>query len=174
MLKSLNSQMKFFESENGYSVKILPADIDNNFRTIANKLDKTNGQDIFDDTIGADFKRDINSIKTTDATQTEILRVALKPKSVAILKIKGTALQDDNATEWAFERDVVVVVGSDGTVTIDVDNNTDLVKDDADWAFDVTGVNDTANPAISLKVTGKDGINIVWFANVETTLSYWK
>ena len=174
MLKNLTDEMKFFESENGYDVKILPSDVDNNFKTIANRLDEAVGKEIIDDTIAGNAKRDVNSIATTDDTQTEILNIGLKPKGVALLKIRGIAVQDDYATEWGFDREVLAVVGSDGSITIDNDNNTDLTKDDTDWVFDVVANNNATNPNISLKVTGKASVNILWLANVETNLTYWK
>jgi hypothetical protein len=174
MLKNLTSRMKFFESENGYDVKVLPSDVDNNFKTVANRVDEAVGKEIVDDVIAGNTKRDKNSILTTDATQTEILNIGIKPKGIALLKIRGIAIQNDYATEWGFDREILAVVNDSGDITIDNDNNTDLTKDDADWKFDIVANNDSANPNISLKVTGKDSTNILWLANVETNLTYWK
>jgi len=174
MLKNLIDNMTFFESENGYDKKVLPADIDNNFKLLANKIDERVGKDFVDDSIGTLAKVEINAIKTIDDTQTDLINIILKPKCTANIKIIGTALQDDYATEWVFNRELAIVIDDSGSVTIDADNNTDVVKDDTDWAFDVTATNDSANPYITLKVTGKASTNIIWYAKVETNGVYFK
>jgi len=171
MLKSLIDKMVFFESENGYDKKVLPSDIDNNFKDLANRLDERVGKEVVDDVIGGVVKKDYNSLLTTDDTQAEILQIFLKPKAIALLKIKGIVLKDDYSTKWAFEREVLVVVDNTGAITVDTDNNTDIKKDDTNLSFDVTGVNDSANPYMSLKITGVANTNFIWLANVETNLT---
>lgn len=176
MLATLISKLKFFESDNGYDKKMLPSDIDTNFKTISNKVDEKVGKDFIDDAgaVEANNKNEVNALLTTDDTQTEIQSIIIKPKGSALLKISGVAVQDDYATEWGFERTVLVVVDGGGSITIDADNNTDIVKDDTDWKFDVAGVNDATNPSISLKVTGKASVNIIWYSTVETQVCNWK
>jgi len=174
MKTNLTSKMKFFESENGYNIKILPSDIDDDFRTVANHIDDKVGKDFVDETIATIVKTDYNAIATTDDTQTDILKTVLKPKCSAEIKITGVAVQDDYATEWVFARDVVVVIDGDGAVTVDVDSNTDAVKDDDDWKFDVASNDDADNPDVTLSVTGKADVNIIWNAKVEVTGVYWK
>ena len=171
---NLTDAMVFFESENGYDKKVLPSDIDNNFRDLANRIDERVGKEFVSDTIGTITKNDFNSLQTTDDTQTDLFNIILKPKCTASVKIVGTALQDDYETEWIFNRELAVVIKDDGSVTIDADNNTDVVKDDSDWAFDVTSTNDSANPYLTLKVTGKADTNIVWYAKAEINGVYFK
>jgi len=103
--------------------------------------------------------------KTTDDTQTaNNPNVILYPKSLAYITIKGQALQDDYSTKWIFERKLIVLVDADGVVTISDDSNTDIVKDDSDWAFDVSSSDsdDDNPPMIKTSVTGKADTNIVW------------
>jgi len=171
---NLTDGMKFFESENGYDVKVLPSDIDNNFRDLANRIDERVGKEFVSDTIGTITKVNFNSLETTDDTQTDLFNVVLKPKCTANIKITGTALQDDYSTEWIFNRELAVVIKDDGSVTIDADNNTDVVKDDDDWKFDVSSTDDSSNPYLTLKVTGKADTNIVWYAKAEINGVYFK
>jgi hypothetical protein len=118
--------------------------------------------------------RHFNKLNTTDDTQTEFdTPLALWLKSLNYIIIKCEAIQDDYATKWIFERKLIVRVDADGNVTIDSDDNTDIVKDDSDWAFDIEAVNDSENPTIKLKATGKADTNIAWGIEVENRQTYW-
>jgi hypothetical protein len=127
-----------------------------------------------DGTISNQNLRHFNIQKTTDDTQTEFnTPLALWLKSLNYIIIKCEALQDDYATKWIFERKLIVRVNENGEITIDSDDNTDIVKDDSDWAFDIETVNDSENPTIKLKATGKADTNIAWGIEVENRQTYW-
>jgi hypothetical protein len=114
------------------------------------------------------------SLETTDDTQTNThYPIKLWLKSLNYIIIKGTIIKDDYSTKWIFERKLIVRVDDDGDITIDDDNNTDIVKDDSDWKFDIEAVNDSENPTIKLKVTGKADTNIDWGIVVENRQAYW-
>ena len=114
------------------------------------------------------------SLETTDDTQTNThYPIKLWIKSLNYIIIKGTIIKDDYSTKWIFERKLIVRVDDEGTITIDDDSNTDIVKDDTDWLFDVEAVNDSENPIIKLKVTGKTDTNIDWGIVVENRQAYW-
>jgi hypothetical protein len=118
--------------------------------------------------------RHFNILKTTGDTQTEFgTPLALWIKSLNYIIIKCEAIQDDFATKWIFERKLIVRVNENGEITIDSDNNTDIVKDDSDWAFDIEAVNDATNPTLKLKATGKADTNIAWGIEVENRQTYW-
>jgi autotransporter adhesin len=120
------------------------------------------------------FVRHFNSLETTSSTQTTFdAPIALFLKSVNYLIIKCQALKDDYSTKWIFERKLIVRVDDSGNVTIDSDDNTDIVKDNSSWAFDIEAVNDSENPTLNLKVTGEDDVNIVWGIEVENRQTYW-
>jgi hypothetical protein len=114
------------------------------------------------------------SLETTDDTQTNThYPIKLWIKSLNYIIIKGTIIKDDYSTKWIFERKLIVRIDEEGSVTIDDDNNTDIVKDDSDWKFDIEAVNDSENPTIRLKVTGKTDTNITWSIAVENRQAYW-
>ena len=118
--------------------------------------------------------RHFNILKTTDDTQSEFnTPLALWLKSLNYIIIKCEAIQDDFTTKWIFERRLIVRVNEKGEITIDSDNNTDIVKDDSDWAFDIEAVNDSTNPTLKLKATGKADTNIAWGIEVENRQTYW-
>ena len=118
--------------------------------------------------------RHFNKLNTTDDTQTEFnTPLALWLKSLNYIIIKCEAIKDDYATKWIFERRLIVRVNENGEITIDSDNNTDIVKDDSDWAFDIEAVNDSENPTLKLKATGKADTNIAWGIEVENRQTYW-
>ena len=114
------------------------------------------------------------SVETTDDTQTNThYPIKLWLKSLNYIIIKGTIIKDDYSTKWIFERKLIVRVDDEGSITIDDDNNTDIVKDDSDWKFDIEAVNDGENPTIKMKVTGKSDTNIDWGIAVENRQTYW-
>ena len=76
--------------------------------------------------------------------------------------------KDDLSAKWIFERILIVRVDSSGNVTIDSDNNTDIVKDVAAWAFNINAINDTTDPKLTISVVGEDNVNIRWGYDVET------
>ena len=127
-----------------------------------------------DGTISNQNLRHFNFLKTTDDTQSEFnTPLALWLKSLNYIIIKCEAIKDDYATKWIFERRLIVRVNENGEITIDSDNNTDIVKDDSDWAFDIEAVNDSTNPTLKLKATGKADTNIAWGIEVENRQTYW-
>jgi len=106
--------------------------------------------------------------KTTDEKQTTgYYPISLSPKGIFTLKLSATALKDDYSTKWIFEREIVVTTDADGKVTIVSDDNTDKVKDDADWAFDIASTDDDTTPTIDYKMTGKADTNIAWSIKTE-------
>jgi len=113
-------------------------------------------------------------IKTTDDTQTNFyFPIALWIKSLNYIIVKCEAIKDDYSTKWIFERKLIVRVDAAGNVTIDSDTNDDIVKDDADWAFDITSTNDATNPTLTLKATGKASTTIAWGVEVENRQTYF-
>ena len=113
-------------------------------------------------------------IKTADDTQTDVSNINLTLKSINTITIIGSILQDDYTTKWSFERVLSVAVKDDGSVTIATDDNTDIVKDDSDWVFDVTSTDDSDNPYLTMKATGKADTNIIWGVEVKNKFTNWK
>jgi len=106
--------------------------------------------------------------KTTDEKQTTgNYPISLSPKGIFTLKLSATALKDDYSTKWIFEREIVVTTDADGKVTIVSDDNTDKVKDDSDWAFDIASTDDGTTPTVDYKMTGKADTNIAWSVKTE-------
>ena len=106
--------------------------------------------------------------KTTDEKQTTgNYPISLSPKGIFTLKLSATALKDDYSTKWIFEREIVVTTDADGKVTIVSDDNTDKVKDDSDWAFDIASTDDDTTPTVDYKMTGKADTNIAWSVKTE-------
>jgi len=117
----------------------------------------------------------IANLKTTDDTQTDMpSEIVLYPKCSAEIRIAGSIIKDDYTTQWIFERMIVIKTDADGKVTIVKDENTDIVKDDTDWKFDVTSTDDSDNPYLTYKVTGKADTNIIWSATTKTHYIFWK
>jgi len=115
-----------------------------------------------------------NSLKTTDETQTNFqFPIALWIKSLNYIIIKCEAIKDDYSTKWIFERKLIVLVDKDGKVTIDSDDNTDIKKDDNDWKFDIESTDDSENPTLKLKATGKADTTIAWGIEVENRQTYF-
>jgi len=113
-------------------------------------------------------------LKTDDDTQTDFdFPIALWIKSLNYIIIRAEILQDDYSTKWIFERKLIVRVDADGNVTIDDDSNTDIVKDDTDWKFDISSTDDSENPTLTLKATGKADTNIAWGIEVENRQTYF-
>ena len=174
---ALKNSIKHFKDVNGYSEVIKKEDIDNNFDLLADEIDE-----IIDE-INTPFENnDLSSfsdvfsagIKTANDTQTDVSNITLKLKSANTITIIGSILQDDYTTKWSFERVLAVTVKDDGSVTIASDDNTDNVKDDTDWAFDVTSTDDTTNPYLTMKATGKADTNIIWGVEVKNKFTNWK
>jgi hypothetical protein len=141
---------------------------------IENKQRKSKSYGISDETISKQNLTHFNILQTTDDTQSEFdTPLALWLKSLNYIIIKCEAIKDDYATKWIFERKLIVRVDDSGNITIDSDNNTDIVKDDSDWAFDIEAVNDSENPTLKLKATGKADTNIAWGIEVENRQTYW-
>jgi len=112
--------------------------------------------------------------KTTDDTQEDLpTDIMLHLKSLNYIKLYGKAFADDYSTKWIFERTLIVRIDDSGVVTIDSDDNTDIVKDDSDWAFDIEKTDDTENPKLTFKVTGKADTTISWNARCENDITYW-
>jgi len=115
-----------------------------------------------------------NSLRTTNEDQIEFsVPIFLWIKSLNYIIIKCEAIKDDYSTKWIFERKIIVRVDADGNVTIDSDDNTDIIKDDSDWKFDIESTNDSENPTLTLKATGKANTNIAWGIEVENRQTYF-
>jgi len=115
-----------------------------------------------------------NSLETTDETQTDFqIPIFLWIKSLNYIIIKCEAIKDDYSTKWIFERKLIVLVDKDGKVTIDSDDNTDIKKDDNDWKFDIESTDDSENPTLKLKATGKADTTIAWGIEVENRQTYF-
>jgi len=105
----------------------------------------------------------INSTTTTDDTQKDFdYPINLFIKGLFYIKITGMAYKDDYSTKWIFERTLIVRTDADGKITIDKDDNNDIVKDDSDWKFDISSTDDSETPYLTLSVTGKADTNIIW------------
>jgi len=114
--------------------------------------------------------RHFNNLKTTDDTKTSFNQdIILSPSSLFYILIHSTNIQDDYSTKWIFERNLIVTIDNDKSVTIVSDKNVDIAKDDDDWAFDIekTDGDDDNPPILTLKATGKADTNIAWSVEVE-------
>ena len=114
--------------------------------------------------------RHFNNLKTTDDTKTSFNQdIILSPSSLFYILIHSTNIQDDYSTKWIFDRNLIVTIDNDKSVTIVSDKNTDIAKDDDDWAFDIekTDGDDDNPPILTLKATGKADTNIAWSVEVE-------
>jgi len=139
-----------------------------------NKQDISKSIGINGDGVTKQNLKHINYLKTTDETQTDFnYPIKLWIKSLNYITIKCEAIKDDYSTKWIFERKLIVLVDENGNVTIDSDDNTDIVKDDTDWAFDITSTNDSENPTLTLKATGKADTTIAWGIEVENRQTYF-
>ena len=141
---------------------------------IENKQPYSKSFGIDDDGITKQNLKYFDILNTTNDTQTDFYSpIALWVRSLNYIIIRCEAIKDDYSTKWIFERKLIVRVNADGNVTIDSDNNTDIVKDDADWAFDIASTNDSENPTLTLKATGKADTNIAWGIEVENRQTYF-
>ena len=105
----------------------------------------------------------INCITTTDDTQKDFdYPINLFIKGLFYIKITGMAYKDDYSTKWIFERTLIVRTDADGKITIDKDDNNDIVKDDSDWKFDISSTDDSETPYLTFSITGKADTNIIW------------
>ena len=119
------------------------------------------------------INRSFKQIKTTDDTESDFMDIELFPKMVCYLKLNGVIYQDDYSTKWIFVRDLVIRTDSDGKITIDKDDNNNIIKDNDDWKLEIEGTDDNVNPKITLKITGKADTNISWGMEVENRMNYW-
>ena len=117
--------------------------------------------------------RSFDLVETTDGNEKSFyFPVILWKNSINYILIKCEAIDADISNKWIFERKLVVRVDGDGNVTVDSDNNTDIVKDDSDWDFKIEATNGD-NPSLSFKAVGKDGVNIAWGIEREHRQTYW-
>jgi len=143
-------------------------------KEIENKQDISVAKGMSNNNSKAQITKFNYTIETTDDTQTNTqYPIKLWLKSLNYIIIKGTIVRDNYSTKWIFERKLIVRVDEDGSITKDDDNNTDITKDDDDWSFSVEAVDDSENPIIKMKVTGKSGTNIDWGIAVENRQVYW-
>ena len=113
------------------------------------------------------------SITSDDAQKSFNKPIKLFIKSLNHITMRGQAYQDDYATKWVFERKIIVSVNDAGEITVVSDDATDIVKDDADWAFDIDSANDSDTPTLIPKVTGKADTNIIWDYSTTHEVIYW-
>ena len=142
------------------------ADIDTNTTSTnnntVNKLDKVLTKD--------NFKRwlEVDTLDTTDDTETVIHTLNCDNKSLYNIKIYSQNLKDDYSTKWIFDGECYATIDDNKSITAN-HSEADIVKDDSDWKYNVTSTNgDDDNQAkIDFKVTGKADTNIKWSVKLE-------
>jgi len=99
---------------------------------------------------------------TTDENKTYLQDNSLSKNSTAIFKINCFAVDTDFNEKWGFER-IVLAINNNDNVSIEVDNNNDLIKTNDNLKFDI----EAEDNKIRMAVTGLADTTIHWTIKIE-------
>ena len=112
--------------------------------------------------VGAMFGAVVMKKITTDENKTYLQDNSLFKNSTAIFKINCFAVDTDFNEKWGFER-IVLAINNNDNVSIEVDNNNDLIKTNDNLKFDI----EAEDNKIRMAVTGLADTTIHWTIKIE-------